>query len=91
MIQIRDCIRTCPALSPPKPQSRPYVRYLANLLLLLGQSFILFYIEDIGILIKLIGGVLIIYSLVPLKLWDMIIIVCAFNILDMSKLIHNIL
>ena len=66
-------------------------RYLANFLLLIGQSFILFSNMEIGIIIKVVGASLLLNSFIPYKMWDMIIVAGAFTILDFSKLISLLL
>lgn len=64
-----------------------YFRYSGNLLLLIGQSFILFSDIKIGIAIKLIGGCLIAISIINDHMWDMTVVLCAFMLLDLSKLV----
>lgn len=65
------------------------LRYTGNFLLLLGQYYILYNNTDIGIIIKLIGGGLLIGSLVKYKMWDMVIVLTAFMVLDLSRLISD--
>lgn len=64
-----------------------YIRYLANLTLLIGQSFILYGDIRVGIVLKLLGGTVILVCMVSYKLWDMVIVLLAFLLLDLSKLV----
>jgi len=70
------------------PQSYNITRYIANTGLLIGQGILLYNDIRVGIIIKIISGLIILYHMTILKLWDMVIVICAFLILDLSKLIH---
>lgn len=63
-------------------------RYLANFGLLVGQGFLLYGDIQFGIMIKIISGGVILYSMAKYKMWDMVIVLSAFLILDSSKLIQ---
>jgi hypothetical protein len=62
-------------------------RYVANLGLLIGQAILLYSDIRIGVTIKTISSLVILYSMIKLKLWDMVIVLTAFLLLDISKLI----
>jgi hypothetical protein len=64
-------------------------RYLANFFLLIGQGIILYSSLEIGILIKCFAGLIILSSLIKSKMWDMVIVLTSFILLDLSKLILN--
>lgn len=68
------------------------IRYTANALLLIGQSFVL-YREDmsIGLIIKIIGGLTLLTTFISYRMWDMITVLVAFFVLDLSKLLHIII
>lgn len=63
-------------------------RYIANLGLLIGQGVLLYSDVQLGIVIKILSGLIILYHMSIYKMWDMVIVLCAFLILDLSKLIH---
>ena len=63
------------------------LRYLANALLLIGQGVLLYGDIQSGILVKLLGGVILITCLTKERMWDMIIVLSAFLLLDTSKLL----
>lgn len=64
------------------------IRYLANLGLLIGQGLLLYGDISLGILIKLFSGVVILFYMSHYKMWDMVIVLSAFMLLDLSKLIQ---
>lgn len=63
------------------------IRYGANLCLLIGQGLLLYDNQIIGIIIKLIGGLVLIRYMVSYKFWDMVVVLTAFQLLDLSKLL----
>lgn len=65
-----------------------YIRYLANFGLLIGQGLLLYSNVELGILIKVFSGLFILYYMCLYKMWDMVIVLSAFLILDLSKLIQ---
>lgn len=67
------------------------LRYIGNGLLLIGQSFVLYGDIKTGILIKIIGCFLLIYCLTIEKMWDMVIVLLAFLLLDFSRLVSDLL
>lgn len=64
-------------------------RYAANLGLLIGQGLLLYGDISIGIIIKVISGFIILFYMGRHKMWDMVVVLFAFILLDLSKLIHQ--
>lgn len=62
-------------------------RYLANVFILIGQGVLLYGDMRLGITIKTLACVVILKSMIKLKLWDMVIVLTAFLLLDISKLL----
>jgi hypothetical protein len=54
---------------------------------LIGQFSILFSSMEIGIILKCIGACALTITFVKLKMWDMVIVLLAFSLLDLSKLL----
>ena len=62
------------------------LRYLGNLLLLLGYQIMLWGNFKYGLTIKFIGGLLGIPFAIKLKLWDVLFLIAFFGITELSKL-----
>lgn len=62
------------------------MRILANILLLVGHAFLIYYDVKLGITIKLIGSSMLIYFFSKLKYWDMTITLSAFSCLEIFRL-----
>jgi len=62
------------------------LRYLGNLLLLLGYQIMLWGSFKYGLVIKFIGGLLGIPFAIKLKLWDVLFLIVFFGITEISKL-----
>ncbi len=62
------------------------LRYLGNLLLIVGYQIMLWGDFKNGLIIKLIGGLLTIPFAIKLKLWDVLILCAFFGITEISKL-----
>lgn len=67
------------------------LRILGNILLLSGQGILLYNNVSLGIIIKLIGGGLIMSEFIKSKDFDMVITMSAFFILDASRLLTLVL
>lgn len=63
-------------------------RYLGNTLLILGYYILLWGDERSGLIVKMIGGFLVVPSFLYLKMWDALIICGFFTALDSSRLIY---
>jgi hypothetical protein len=61
-------------------------RYVGNTLLILGYIVLLWGDLTSGLIIKLIGGTLILPSLYYLKMWDSLILCGFFTTIEISKL-----
>jgi hypothetical protein len=64
------------------------LRYLGNLLLIIGYQTMLWGDFKYGLIIKLIGGLLTVPFAIKLKLWDVLILCAFFGITEISKLIQ---
>jgi len=62
------------------------IRIIANSLLLIGHSILLFHHLKMGILIKIIGNSLLISYFAKMKYYDMIITLLAFSTLELYRL-----
>ena len=63
------------------------LRYLGNLFLIIGYYVILWGDMRIGLVVKVIGGFLLIPSLVYLKMWDALVLCGFFAVIEISKLL----
>jgi hypothetical protein len=64
------------------------LRWLGNFLLIIGYVILLYNDIKVGLAVKFIGGLLCIPSFIKLKLWDALVIVGFFAIIEGTKLIH---
>jgi len=62
------------------------LRYLGNLLLIIGYQTMLWGDFKYGLMIKVIGGLLTVPFAIKLKLWDLLFLCAFFGISEMSKL-----
>ena len=62
------------------------LRYLGNILLMLGYQIMLWGSFKYGLVIKFIGGLLGIPFAIKLKLWDVLFLIVFFGITEISKL-----
>jgi len=62
------------------------LRYLGNLLLIIGYQTMLWGDFKYGLIIKIVGGLLTIPFAIKLKLWDVLFLCTFFGISEMSKL-----
>jgi hypothetical protein len=63
------------------------LRYFGNLLLVAGYYVILWGDIRIGLVVKTVGGLLLIPSFVFLKMWDALILCGFFAVIEVSKLL----
>lgn len=64
------------------------LRYLGNLLLIIGYQTMLWGDFKYGLLIKLIGGLLTVPFAIKLKLWDVLFLCAFFGFSELSKVIQ---
>ena len=64
------------------------LRYLGNVLLIIGYQTMLWGDFKYGLLIKCIGGILTIPFAVKLKLYDVLILCGFFTLNEVAKLVH---
>ena len=64
------------------------LRYLGNLLLIVGYQIMLWGDFKNGLLIKCIGGLLTVPFAIKLKLWDVLFLCTFFGISEISKLVQ---
>ena len=62
------------------------LRYLGNLLLMIGYQTMLWGDFKYGLLLKVIGGLLTVPFAIKLKLWDVLFLCAFFGISEISKL-----
>ena len=64
------------------------LRWIGNILLIIGYQTMLWGDLKFGLAIKVIGGLLTIPFAIKLKLWDVIFLCAFFGVSELSKLIH---
>jgi hypothetical protein len=64
------------------------LRYVGNALLITGYYILLWGDEKLGLIIKLIAGVLLLPSFVYFKMWDSVTICGFYAFLEITRLIH---
>jgi hypothetical protein len=64
------------------------LRWIGNILLIVGYQIMLWGDFKYGLLIKLIGGILTIPFAIKLKLWDVLALCAFFTANEVAKLIH---
>jgi len=62
------------------------LRWIGNILLMLGYQIMLWGSFKYGLVIKFIGGLLGIPFAIKLKLWDVLFLIAFFGITEISKL-----
>jgi len=67
------------------------MRTIGNVLLLVGQGFILYHHVGFGIILKLLGCGIICREFLKTKDYDFVIVMAAFATLDASKLLSILL
>ena len=72
-----------------KPETA--ARYLGNALLILGYYILVWGDERSGLIVKMIGGLLVVPSFFYFKMWDALIISGFFTAIDSSRLIYILL
>lgn len=64
------------------------LRYLGNILLIVGYQTMLWGDFKYGLLVKCVGGILTIPFAVKLKLYDVLILCGFFTVNEIAKLVH---
>ena len=64
------------------------LRWIGNILLIVGYQIMLWGDFKYGLLIKLIGGILTIPFAIKLKLWDVVALCAFFTVNEVAKVIH---
>jgi len=64
------------------------LRYLGNILLIVGYQTMLWGDFKYGLLIKCVGGILTIPFAVKLKLYDVLVLCGFFTVNEIAKLVH---
>ncbi len=64
------------------------LRWIGNILLMIGYQTVLWGDLKFGLSIKVIGGLLTIPFAIKLKLWDVLFLCAFFGVSELSKLIH---
>jgi hypothetical protein len=63
-------------------------RYLGNALLILGYYVLVWGDEKVGLIVKIIGGTLLIPSFFYYKMWDALTLCGFYFIIEISRLLH---
>jgi len=66
------------------------LRYIGNALLILGYYAILWSDEKIGLIVKIVGGLLLVPSFYYYKMWDALTLCGFYFIIEISRFIHLI-
>jgi len=64
------------------------LRWVGNILLMLGYQIMLWVSFKYGLMIKFIGGLLGIPFAIKLKLWDVLFLIVFFGITEITKLLQ---
>jgi hypothetical protein len=64
------------------------LRYLGNLLLIIGYQTMLWGEFKYGLIIKCVGGLLTVPFAIKLKLWDVLFLCAFFGISEMTKVVQ---
>ena len=64
------------------------LRYLGNLLLIIGYQTMLWGDFKYGLMIKVVGGLLTIPFAIKLKLWDVLFLCAFFGISEITKVVQ---
>ena len=64
------------------------LRYLGNLLLIIGYQTMLWGDFKCGLMIKVVGGLLTIPFAIKLKLWDVLFLCAFFGISEITKVVQ---
>jgi len=64
------------------------LRYLGNILLIVGYQTMLWGDFKYGLILKCVGGILTIPFAIKLKLWDVLFLCAFFGISEISKIIQ---
>ena len=64
------------------------LRYLGNILLIIGYQTMLWGDFKYGLMIKVVGGLLTVPFAIKLKLWDVLFLCAFFGISEISKVVQ---
>ena len=64
------------------------LRWIGNILLIIGYQIMLWGDFKNGLMIKVVGGLLTVPFAIKLKLWDVLFLCAFFGITEISKLTH---
>ena len=69
-------------------KSTSFLRYIGNTLLVIGHFTLLWGSTEPALIIKIIGGSLILPFAIALGLWDVVVLELVFGSMDVTKLIQ---
>jgi len=69
-------------------KSTSFLRYIGNTLLVIGHFTLLWGSTEPALIIKIIGGALILPFAIGLALWDVVILELVFGSMDVTKLVQ---
>jgi hypothetical protein len=64
------------------------LRYTGNVLLILGYYAVLWSDEKYGLIVKIIGGLLLVPSFYYYKMWDSLTLCGFYFMIEISRLVH---
>jgi hypothetical protein len=71
-------------------ENQTILRYVGNALLIIGYYALVWSDEKYGLIIKIIGGILLIPSFYYYKMWDALTLCGFYFVIEISRLIHII-
>jgi len=69
-------------------KSTSFLRYIGNTLLVIGHFTLLWGSTEPALIIKIIGGALILPFAIGLGLWDVVVLELVFGSMDVTKLVQ---
>lgn len=64
------------------------LRYIGNIFLILGYYILLWGDEKFGLVVKMVGGLLLIPSFLYFKMWDSLTLCGFYFVIELSRLYH---
>ena len=71
-------------------EKQTILRYIGNALLIIGYYFVIWSDEKYGLIVKIVGGLLLVPSFYYYKMWDALTLCGFYFIIEISRLIHII-
>ena len=71
-------------------EKQTILRYVGNALLIIGYYFVIWSDEKYGLIVKIVGGLLLVPSFYYYKMWDALTLCGFYFVIEISRLIHII-